>query len=829
MPLRIGRVSARAALLVLVIFLVPYLAAQSSPACTQRGSLTTATHYTALPNNTGNPNCNSWALTWSTQGFSAVTIQFEGSDNNTSWAAFSGSSTVVVGTNPSSTLSGTIVVQASSTNAYVRVNVTSVTGTGAVNFQLYGYNGVTPTAKKTSGGTVTTVTATAPITSSGGATPNISATYQGNGPKIQLASSGTPTPGNCTQFDSANNVSDAGAPCSVQGPAGPAGPTGPAGPAGPQGIPGVPGYSPNTLLSGGQVIWTSGLNFTVSPTSYQIAGTQYTAPQTNLTLSAADPSNPRIDAVVVNTSSVVAVLTGTPAATPQEPTVDPSLQLLLTFVLVPAGSSTPANVTNSLVYDEDVGPPSEWTWSSSGAGFNLASTNNPYSGTKDIEATAVTTGNYVEGAVSPSITASIYNYLVFYVRSKASWGKKQLQIQFQNAGTLVGSAVVLNDGAFGFSSSQITSYQQIAVPITLFGINGDSVNQVKVTVAGSGSSIGFYLDLISVQGGLPGPSAPTSMTWLGAWSATTAYAVNDVVTNGGSTWVALLANTNSMPALANANWAQVSASGVTSLTGDGALINNSASTGSVTLTLANAAAHKFFGNNTGSSGASGYNSIGASDLIGSYAAGGGTAQAQTVTLSPAATSLTVGLTVKWLPSNANSGAGPTLAVNGLTATTITKCGVTSLVANDLTTSAVATATYDGSGFQLLNPQAATCGATSQMHSITIPIAGSPIATGTGNVGVPSSTDFSCTINKAMISANASGSITVDVWKANASIPNSGNKISGTSPVTLSSAQLNQNSSLSGWTTSVSSDDVFWASVATADGVLTSVALQLWCQ
>lgn len=92
-----------------------------------------------------------------------------------------------------------------------------------------------------------------------------------------------------------------------------------------------------------------------------------------------------------------------------------------------------------------------------------------------------------------------------------------------------------------------------------------------------------------------------------------------------------------------------------------------------------------------------------------YAAGGGTAQAQTVTLAPPATALTPGLVVRWKPSNANSGAAPTLAVNGLTATSIVKCGTTALVASDLLTTVIASATYDGTNFSLGNPQAAGCG------------------------------------------------------------------------------------------------------------------------
>lgn len=87
-----------------------------------------------------------------------------------------------------------------------------------------------------------------------------------------------------------------------------------------------------------------------------------------------------------------------------------------------------------------------------------------------------------------------------------------------------------------------------------------------------------------------------------------------------------------------------------------------------------------------------------------YAAGGGTAQAQTLTLSPAVTSLTNGLDVCWLPAAANTGSGPTLAVSGLTAKTIIKVGGAALAANDLTTTAIACAIYDGTSFELQNPQ-----------------------------------------------------------------------------------------------------------------------------
>lgn len=54
--------------------------------------------------------------------------------------------------------------------------------------------------------------------------------------------------------------------------------------------------------------------------------------------------------------------------------------------------------------------------------------------------------------------------------------------------------------------------------------------------------------------------------------------------------------------------------GVTSVTGDGTLVTNSASTGAVTLTLGTAGAHKWWGNDTGSTAAPGYEALTTGDL-----------------------------------------------------------------------------------------------------------------------------------------------------------------------------------------------------------------------
>jgi hypothetical protein len=133
-------------------------------------------------------------------------------------------------------------------------------------------------------------------------------------------------------------------------------------------------------------------------------------------------------------------------------------------------------------------------------------------------------------------------------------------------------------------------------------------------------------------------------------------------------------------------------------------------------------------------------------------------------------------------------------------------------------------TTNGKG--LVTAQSATT--ITPQHSIMFSVDGGGSAITTGDLNQFPTANYSCTINKAQISANQSGSITIDIWKANAAIPTSGNKISASAPVTLSSAQLNQASSLSGWTLSVSPNDVFGATIVSASTVQ-KVTVQLWCQ
>jgi hypothetical protein len=84
--------------------------------------------------------------------------------------------------------------------------------------------------------------------------------------------------------------------------------------------------------------------------------------------------------------------------------------------------------------------------------------------------------------------------------------------------------------------------------------------------------------------------------------------------------------------------------------------------------------------------------------------------------------------------------------------------------------------------------------------------GSAITTGQkGHLEIP----FACTIKQVTMQADQSGSIVVDIWKdtyANFP-PTNADSITASTPPTISSAQKSQDSTLTGWTKSISSGDI----------------------
>lgn len=85
--------------------------------------------------------------------------------------------------------------------------------------------------------------------------------------------------------------------------------------------------------------------------------------------------------------------------------------------------------------------------------------------------------------------------------------------------------------------------------------------------------------------------------------------------------------------------------------------------------------------------------------------------------------------------------------------------------------------------------------------------GATLTTGVkGDLLIP----FGCTINSATLQADQSGSIVIDIWKkayAVSSPPTVANTITAAALPTLSTAQSSQDTTLTGWTTSIAANDM----------------------
>ena len=103
----------------------------------------------------------------------------------------------------------------------------------------------------------------------------------------------------------------------------------------------------------------------------------------------------------------------------------------------------------------------------------------------------------------------------------------------------------------------------------------------------------------------------------------------------------------------------------------------------------------------------------------------GSSTAYSVSLSPCPQSLKNGSVVVFFPANANTSTTPTLNVCGLGAKTVTKLGASALALNDLVTTSLAIVYYDGTNWELQDPNTASGG------GMVYPGAGVVVSTGSG--------------------------------------------------------------------------------------------------
>jgi len=262
----------------------------------------------------------------------------------------------------------------------------------------------------------------------------------------------------------------------------------------------------NVLISGG-VVWSgTGFTYDVSALEYKIQGVTYTTLPTSVTLSAADPSNPRIDVIYADDTGAVGVLTGTPSGSPVKPSIDTATQIELTFVAVPAGSTTPV-ISTVLIYNENIGAPGEWNTSSDDVNVNFNSTLDPYSGVKSVNTQLPLGINreiiFTRGTPYP-VNGGVLSFRIKAKNAMNTAGGR-VYVGFFNGATLQGNAVYIggsNATIYGFNPNNTTSYQLVSIPMSAFGVLPATVGALRLYRLTGTSTANFFLDLVQIQEGV---------------------------------------------------------------------------------------------------------------------------------------------------------------------------------------------------------------------------------------------------------------------------------------------------------------------------------------
>lgn len=250
------------------------------------------------------------------------------------------------------------------------------------------------------------------------------------------------------------------------------------------------------LISGGQVTWVSGLIFDVQAAVYRINGVTYNSPATQITLPASDPTNPRYDLILLNTSSVVDTIQGTPAVSPLQPTSDPATELGLAYVHIAAAATVPTGISNITIYNENT----EWTGTGDYTGLNFNYATNPFSGSKSTFVTSGTGVKFIKYANASTVNASDYTTLKFYIRLGASVANgTNITVYLYNGNAAVSSGVNLGT-SHGLVKTTINTWQVITVPLSNFTFSNNAFDGLMFRTT---QTIGqFQLDNILLQNGV---------------------------------------------------------------------------------------------------------------------------------------------------------------------------------------------------------------------------------------------------------------------------------------------------------------------------------------
>ena len=272
----------------------------------------------------------------------------------------------------------------------------------------------------------------------------------------------------------------------------------------------------NRIISG-QVIWTgSGYVFESANLTYELNGNIYISNGEQVTLDAPDATNPRFDITYVDISGLQ-FKTGIASATPQTPTLDDPLNEIQTsIVLVQNGTTTPPEITNITVYEENaqiVG--GEWNTSESTSAnrIDLANIIDPIYGTYDILTLQrlENLDSMLFDYDSTYVQVDEFDFLELHFRSQRFWDTDRLKVLFKKDGVQIAQTFIDSNS---LNTSDFISTSVVYLYGNSISFSGTEFNEIEI-IADAGFVIGqtnlqFHLDRILIQtGGTSSPIDPS--------------------------------------------------------------------------------------------------------------------------------------------------------------------------------------------------------------------------------------------------------------------------------------------------------------------------------
>lgn len=257
---------------------------------------------------------------------------------------------------------------------------------------------------------------------------------------------------------------------------------------------------PDGILDGGFIYKKSNFDVLVTAARYVIGNQIYESPDTNFTLDTAHASLSRWDVLYFDTEGSAGILTGTPAADPQLPQIDPTTQLKGAYIEIPGAAAGVPLDNQESVYSDNA----EWTGTANGVTVDFDSTTSPYDGTKCIDVEEISDGDYIKFS-STSKTIADYETLSFNMKLKSA-------ILPEDNHALVCSLYasgepVTTKQKVKFDNFYENNWQNVALSVSEFDTAATDFDEVRFEWENPNAETfeGFYIDLIELQKGIDQP------------------------------------------------------------------------------------------------------------------------------------------------------------------------------------------------------------------------------------------------------------------------------------------------------------------------------------